>query len=108
MTPEINLKPRRDIKTRELPYASHSERHEAWDAISQDNDPESRWNIVGRGNTRQAAIRDLLEKLAEAEASPPVDHFRVGRTQESPGELVPEPYVDPDDDSGVMFEKDER
>lgn len=67
--PVIDLTVRRDIVVKVEQYAPPSMRYSAWDRNSYDGAPDSKSNIIGRGESKQAAIRDLLDRLAEREGA---------------------------------------
>ena len=103
----IDLRPRRDIFC-DLSGSNHpAEKYEAIDRVTFDDEAGASWHLVGRGGTKQAAIRDLLDKIAEREARPTQEYNRIDCGPFEPAEFKPVPYLDPDDD-GVMFEEDER
>lgn len=63
----IDLQQSRRIEVEREPLLGRMVSYVARDLISFDPDPESRWHVIGRGDSPQDATLDLLDQLAEAE-----------------------------------------
>ena len=61
----IDLRKRYDIAMNHRPWLRCKDEHfEAYDRVSFDSDPESRWHIFGYGASSTEATSDLLAKIA--------------------------------------------
>lgn len=60
----IDLQRRYDIAVNQLPTLFRLEEWEAYDRVTFDHDPNSRWHIKGRAHSSTDAVGDLLEKIA--------------------------------------------